>query len=90
MWDMNQYRSDVKAKHAEIYLTPLPPPEPKEDMPMMFMKHPGHPELFAVVDVHHIDGQTRDRLIALGVSERLDDMTDAQFDAFNRQAAENA
>lgn len=65
--------------------TPAPPPKKDREI-MMFMKHPNDRHLFAV-DVRHVDGPTRDQLIAVGVTERVDDMTDEQLAAFKRLTA---
>ena len=80
-----QFVEELLPRAIEIYnaWTGVVPPPTEDDEIMIFMKHPNDPHLF-VADVRHVDGATRDQLIALGVSERVDDMTDAQLAAFLR------
>lgn len=82
-----QFVEELLPRAIEIHAawTGIRPPEPppKDDEIMIFMKHPNDPHLF-VADVRHVDAATRDQLIALGVTERVDDMTDAQLAAFKR------
>ena len=61
------------------------PPLVKDD-DMFFMKHPDHLELFAVAFVQHVTTAERDQLRALGVSDRVNDISDATYAMLKKHA----
>jgi len=76
MWDMDAYRLDVELKRIELYETPAtwPPPQPPtEEEDHMFIWKDKTPDgdnaeyLIGSGGVAHIDGKTRNALVAQGV-----------------------
>ena len=86
-WDMDHFRRDVAAKHAELYATPPPiepPPIPEEDVDMHYLwKHTEKPGLFWFSNgaVVHVDQTLRDALLAQGVPRLFSDNDDVYHSA---------